>query len=95
MSDTFKSPFKSPRKVGAQRLGELVCGHWSIETLLQWSLDVSFGDDAARVRKDHGPENLAMLKRLTLGLVKRSTPKASTAAKAKRASLKVRRTVCC
>ncbi len=83
-----------PRQVGAERLADLIRGHWSIENHLHWCLDVSFGDDAARVRKDHGPENLAMLKRLTLGLVKRSTPKASTPAKARRASLKVRRAVC-
>lgn len=83
-----------PRQVGAQRLGELVRGHWSIENNLHWCLDVSFGDDAARVRKDHGPANLAAIKRHVLGLVKRSTPKASTPLKAKRTSLKTRRFLC-
>lgn len=83
-----------PRKVGAPRLGELVRGHWSIENQLHWCLDVSFGDDAARVRKDHGPANLAAIKRHVLGLVKRSTPEASTPLKAKRTSLKTRRFLC-
>jgi predicted transposase YbfD/YdcC len=83
-----------PGQVGAQRLGELVRGHWSIENALHWQLDVSFGDDISRVRKDHGPVNLAAIKRHVLGLVKRSTPKASTKLKAKRTSLKTRRFLC-
>lgn len=83
-----------PKEIGAQRLGELVRGHWSIENALHWQLDVSFGDDACRVRKDHGPANLAAIKRHVLGLVKHSTPKASTKLKAKRTSLKTRRFLC-
>lgn len=83
-----------PKEVGAARLGELIRGHWSIENALHWQLDVSFGDDASRVRKDHGPANLAAIKRHVLGLVKRSTPKASTKLKAKRMSLKTRRFLC-
>jgi len=83
-----------PQEVGIQRLGDLVRGHWSVQNNLHWCLDVSFGDDRCRVRKDHGPENLAAIKRLALGLVKRSTPKASTPLKAKRTSLKARRLRC-
>jgi len=83
-----------PRHTGAARLGELVRGHWSIENQLHWCLDVSFGDDASRVRKDHGPVNLAALKRHALGLAKRSLPQASTPLKAKRTSLKTRRFLC-
>ena len=83
-----------PWQVGAQRLGELVRGHWSVENQLHWCLDVSFADDAARVRKHHGPVNLAAIKRHALGLLKRSTPPASTPAKAQRTSLKARRLIC-
>lgn len=83
-----------PWRVGADQLGELVRGHWSVENQLHWCLDVSFADDAARVRKHHGPTNLAAVKRLCLGLLKRSTPRASTPAKAKRTSLKSRRLLC-
>lgn len=83
-----------PRQAGAAHLGELVRGHWSIENNLHWCLDVSFGDDASRLRKDHGPVNLAAIKRHVLNLVKRSTPHASTPLKAKRKSLKSRRFLC-
>lgn len=83
-----------PRQVGAQRLAELVRGHWSIENNLHWCLDVSFGDDASRVRKDHGPQNIAAIKRHSRDLVARSTPKASTPLKAKRTSLDTRSMRC-
>ena len=83
-----------PAEVGIQRLGDLIRGHWSVENNLHWCLDVSFGDDRCRVRKDHGPENLAALKRLSLSLVKRSLPPASTKLKAQRTSLKTRRLRC-
>jgi predicted transposase YbfD/YdcC len=83
-----------PGQLGAARIGQVVRNHWSIENQLHWSLDVSFADDAARVRKDHGPVNLAAIKRHALGLVKRSLPHASTPLKAKRTSLKTRRFLC-
>jgi len=76
------------------KLGQLVRAHWSIENNLHWCLDVMFNDDACRVRKDHGPANLAAVKRHVLGLVKRSLPKASTPLKAKRTSLKAHRFLC-
>lgn len=84
----------NPQQLGAAWLGERVRGHWSIENNLHWCLDVCFGDDAARVRKDHGPANLAAIKRHALNLAKRSTPTASTPLKAKRTSLKTRRLRC-
>jgi predicted transposase YbfD/YdcC len=84
----------NPRKIGAARMGRLVRGHWSVENNLHWCLDVCFGDDDARVRKDNGPLNLAATKRYVLGLVKRSIPKASTPLKARRTSLKMRRFMC-
>jgi predicted transposase YbfD/YdcC len=48
-------------------------GHWGIETTLHWSLDVTFSEDASRVRKDRGPENLGMLRRLVVSLLHRDT----------------------
>lgn len=48
-------------------------GHWGIETTLHWSLDVTFSEDASRVRKDRGPENLAMIRRLVVSILKQDT----------------------
>jgi len=37
--------------------------HWGIENGLHWILDVTFGEDACRVRSLHAPHNLALLRR--------------------------------
>jgi predicted transposase YbfD/YdcC len=50
---------------------EAVRGHWGIENGLHWVLDVTFREDACRIRKEHGPENVALLRRLALSLLKR------------------------
>ena len=47
--------------------------HWSIENSLHWSLDVTFREDCSRVRKDHGPQNLAVLRQIALNLLKQET----------------------
>ena len=51
----------------------VVRGHWGIETTLHWSLDVTFSEDQSRVRKDRGPENLAMLRRLVVSILQQDT----------------------
>jgi predicted transposase YbfD/YdcC len=51
-------------------LAGAIRGHWGIENSLHWSLDVTFGEDAHCLRKDHGPENMAALRRAALSLVK-------------------------
>ena len=38
--------------------------HWLVENSLHWVLDVHLGEDAGRARKDHAPENIAVLKRI-------------------------------
>jgi len=35
--------------------------HWGIENQLHWTLDVTFAEDASRVRTGHAPQNLALL----------------------------------
>lgn len=46
----------------------IVRAHWGIENCLHWSLDVTLDEDLARNRKDNGPANLAMLRRLALNV---------------------------
>jgi predicted transposase YbfD/YdcC len=48
-----------------------VRGHWGIENNLHWQLDVSFREDECRVRTDHAPANLSVIRRFALGLLKR------------------------
>lgn len=61
--------------LGAQvkAFARAVRGHWGIETTLHWSLDVTFSEDQSRVRKDRGPENLAMLRRLVVSILQQDT----------------------
>jgi predicted transposase YbfD/YdcC len=54
-----------------------VRSHWGIENGLHWVLDVSFDEDPCRMRTDHSPENMALLRRLALCLLKRHGKKGS------------------
>lgn len=73
----------------AQRLGELVRGHWGVENKLHWRLDTSFNDDKSRVRKDHGAENLSRLRRMAMNKLRtdRSNKKLSVKNKRYKCSL--------
>jgi predicted transposase YbfD/YdcC len=61
------------KKLTARRFGTLVRSHWGIENSLHWQLDMSFGEDQSRVRKDHAAANLAVLRRIGLSLLKNET----------------------
>jgi len=54
----------------AARLGAVVRRHWGIENRCHWTLDVSFHEDACRIRTDHAPENLALVRKLALALLR-------------------------
>lgn len=47
-----------------------VRNHWSIENQLHWQLDVTFGEDGSRARKDNSPLNLNVLRKTALSLLK-------------------------
>lgn len=57
----------------APRLLQLIRQHWSIENQCHWVLDVTFDEDQCRARKDHAPQNLAMLRKVCLSLLKQDT----------------------
>lgn len=58
------------QKMTARRFGTLIRSHWGIENSLHWQLDISFGEDRCRTRKDHAAANLAVLRRMALSLLK-------------------------
>jgi predicted transposase YbfD/YdcC len=72
--------------LGVKRFAEAVRGHWGIENSLHWVLDVVFGEDHSRIRKGHGPDNFALLRRFAVSLIKHDTSPGSVKKKRKRAA---------
>ena len=73
--------FIGSRLASAKTYGTTLRGHWGIENHLHWQLDVTFDEDHNRVSKRHGAENLALLRKLALTLLKRHPDKRSIACK--------------
>jgi predicted transposase YbfD/YdcC len=44
--------------------------HWQVENALHWVLDIAFREDESRLRKDHGPQNFAVLRHIALNALK-------------------------
>jgi hypothetical protein len=56
------------------RLADLLRGHWSIENGLHWVRDVTFTEDASRVRSGTAPQVMACLRNLAIGVLCRAGP---------------------
>lgn len=54
----------------AALLAVAVRSHWQIENTLHWTLDVTFSEDASRIRTGYGAENFALLRRISVNLLK-------------------------
>ena len=61
--------------------------HWGIENGLHYCLDVSFNEDHSRIRKNHAPDNLAVVRHFALSALKQLP-------EPKRASIKRKRKIC-
>ena len=61
----------TPRKLaGAGQLLEWARGHWSIENRSHYVRDVTFGEDASRIRKGSGPEVMAAIRNAAIGFLR-------------------------
>jgi predicted transposase YbfD/YdcC len=76
--------YLSSTRLSAERFAAAVRAHWRIETSLHRVLDVTFDEDRARNRKDHAPENLAILRKLALNVLRNARPDISIRRKRKR-----------
>jgi predicted transposase YbfD/YdcC len=59
----------------AQILADSVRSHWGVENSLHWVLDVAFGEDDCRIRKDNAPQNFAVLRHIAVNLLGREKSK--------------------
>jgi predicted transposase YbfD/YdcC len=75
------------QRLHPRKMLEVVRAHWGVENKLHWTLDVVFDEDHARSRKDYGPENLAVLRRLALNVLRAHPNDIPPARKMRRAAL--------
>jgi predicted transposase YbfD/YdcC len=74
------------RMVTGEEMIDIARTHWTIENQLHWVLDVAFDEDRARSRKDNAPQNLALMRKLALNLLRSNPDKGSIRGKIKRAA---------
>ena len=72
----------------AETIADSIRSHWGIENSLHWTLDVTFSEEKSRIRKQHSPENFALMRRLAINLLKQEkTSKQSLKMKRYRAAM--------
>ena len=60
-------------EVDAQVLAHAVRTHWGVENSVHWTIDVTFKEDASRIRTAHSAQNFALLRRIALNQLQRET----------------------
>ena len=61
--------FISSLPANAKQIATAVRTHWAVENALHWTLDVVFNEDQSRVRKDHAPQNMAIVRHVVLNML--------------------------
>lgn len=69
-----------------ERIARTIRSHWGIENCVHWVLDVTFQEDASQISTGNAAENLSILRRLSLNILRLdSDKKTSLVAKRKKA----------
>ena len=95
--DTLRYPAAGPPQVQAPRYYlssqpaltaeqalTAVRGHWAVENQLHWHLDVTLRQDAHRLRDEWAAQNLALVRKMALNLLRADTAPGSLKVKRKR-----------
>ena len=78
--ETEKRYYISSLTPNPERILEAIRQHWGIENSLHWVLDVCFGDDQSRIRKENAPGNIAIIRKCALNIlqkIKQERPRVS------------------
>lgn len=76
----------SLKNPSAERIQAAVRSHWGIENSLHWVLDMAMREDESRIRTDHAPANMAVLRHIALNVIRSDkTRKVGIKASAKKA----------
>ena len=59
------------RETNASDIGQLVRGHWGIETRLHYVRDMTYDEDRSQVRTGNEPRAMAILRNTAIGLLRR------------------------
>ena len=60
----------TPERAGVHDLAVIARSHWFVENRLHYVRDVTFAEDACRVRTGAGPRVLASIRNLVLGVLR-------------------------
>ena len=71
----------------AAKLLSATRSHWAVENKLHWVLDVIFREDDSRIRIGNGAENMAVLRHISLNILKLDPSKGSIRVKRYRAAM--------
>ena len=69
-TSTEKRYYLTSHEPNAENLATLIRNHWSIENQCHWVLDVVWNEDASRIRKGNAAQNVALLRKMALNLLK-------------------------
>lgn len=59
----------------AKKILDNTRSHWAIENSLHWVLDMSFGEDQSRIRKDNAPLAISVIRHVALNLLQQAKEK--------------------
>lgn len=69
-SSMEKRYYLSSHEPDAMKLQKMIRQHWAIENSCHWVLDVVWDEDGSRIRQAKAAENVALLRKLALNLLK-------------------------
>ena len=78
--------FIGSKKASARYYATVLRKHWHIENGLHWQMDVSFREDADRTQERNAAQNMALMRRQAIALLRQDLGKDSIACKRKQAA---------